>query len=149
MASKASMDNLFMDFARRVAKQSVSRRSLVGAVVVDANNDILSYGWNGTPSGEDNNCEIENDDGTLTTKPEVLHAESNALSKLLKSGRGSTNGGTIYVSYSPCMECSKLILQAGLKRVVYETEYRVTSGLDLLRRRGVEVEQIQDGEQDA
>jgi dCMP deaminase len=148
MASKASLDKLFMDFARRVAKQSVSRRSLVGAIVVDTDNNILSYGWNGTPSGEDNNCEIVNDDGTLTTKPEVLHAESNALSKLLKSGRGSTDGGTIYVSYSPCMECSKLILQAGLKRVVYEHEYRVTAGLDLLKRRGVQVQQFCEIEKD-
>lgn len=107
-------------------------------IVKDDN--ILSTGWNGTPSGDDNACEIENEDGTLTTKHEVLHAELNALMKLAAAGDRGSAGATAYVTLSPCVECGKLIKQAKLFRVVYDEEYRLTDGIEFLRKRGVIVE---------
>ena len=94
---------------------------------------IISDGYNGTPSGFENVCEDENG----VTKPYVLHAEANAISKVAKSGN-SSQGATLYITDSPCMECAKLIIQAGIKRVVYADEYRLTDGIDLLRRAGIE-----------
>ena len=96
---------------------------------------IISDGYNGTPSGFENQCEDENG----VTKPYVLHAEANAITKVAKSGN-SSEGATLYVTASPCIECSKLIIQAGIKRVVYRDEYRLTDGIDLLRKAGVIVE---------
>jgi dCMP deaminase len=124
---------------------SHARRKKVGAIIATENN-ILSYGWNGTPSGDDNNCEIENEDGTLTTKPEVLHAESNALMKLVSSGGVGAQGSTLYVTMSPCKECAKLIKQAKVKRVVFKEQYRDTGGIEFLRVRGVKVEQLEQNE---
>ena len=98
---------------------------------------IISDGYNGTPSGFENICEDENG----VTKPYVLHAEANAITKVAKSGNSSENA-TLYVTASPCLECSKLIIQSGIKRVVYKDEYRLTDGVDLLRRAGIEVEKI-------
>ena len=98
---------------------------------------IISDGYNGTPAGFENICEDENG----VTKPYVLHAEANAITKVAKSGNNSC-GATLYVTASPCLECSKLIIQAGIRRVVYKDEYRLTDGVDLLRRAGVEVEKI-------
>lgn len=120
---------------------SRARRSKVGALLEKGDN-IISYGWNGTPAGDDNNCEIELEDGTLKTKPEVLHAESNALSKLTRHGGIGSSGSTLYVTLSPCFECSKLIKQAGIKRVVYRDAYRDTSGIDFLQERNVIVEKF-------
>ena len=97
---------------------------------------IISDGYNGTPSGFENICEDENG----VTKPYVLHAEANAITKVAKSGN-SSEGATLYVTASPCVECAKLIIQSGIKRVVYRDEYRLTDGVDLLRRAGIEVEQ--------
>ena len=99
---------------------------------------IISDGYNGTPSGFENICEDENG----VTKPYVLHAEANAITKVAKSGNSSHNA-TLYVTASPCVECAKLIIQAGIKRVVYRDAYRITDGIDLLRRAGIEVEQVQ------
>jgi dCMP deaminase len=95
---------------------------------------IISDGYNGTPSGFENVCEDENG----VTKPYVLHAEANAITKVAKSNN-SSEGATLYITASPCMECAKLIIQSGIKRVVYRREYRITDGLDLLRRAGIEV----------
>ena len=98
---------------------------------------IISDGYNGTPSGFENICEDESG----ATKPYVLHAEANAITKVAKSGN-SSDGATLYVTASPCMECSKLIIQSGIRRVVYRDEYRLTDGIDLLRRAGIEVEKV-------
>jgi len=108
----------------------------VGALIVK-DRMIISDGYNGTPSGFENVCEDE----TGATKPYVLHAEANAITKVAKSGN-SSEGSTLYVTASPCLECSKLIIQAGIKRVVYHEDYRITDGIDLLRRAGIEVQQL-------
>lgn len=120
------------------AKNSYCRRRQVGALLVK-DNMIISDGYNGTPSGFENECEDENG----VTKPYVLHAEANAISKVAKSGNSSL-GSTLYVTASPCVECAKLIIQAGVTRVVYREMYRLTDGIDLLRRAGVQVDHIED-----
>lgn len=104
---------------------------------------IISDGYNGTPSGFENICEEENG----ITKPYVLHAEANAITKLARSGNNS-DGSTLYVTASPCIECAKLIIQAGIKRVVYGEKYRLTEGIDLLKRANIEIEflNIEDDE---
>lgn len=142
MPSQSALDNLFMDIAARCATESKARRTKVGAVLVRDGN-IISMGWNGMPSGMDNNCEIEQPDGTLVTRPEVAHAESNMLTKLLESDwPTSTKGATVYVTLSPCPECAKLLKQAKIKRVVYKDEYRLKEGIDMLRTLGVPCEQM-------
>ena len=98
---------------------------------------IISDGYNGTPAGFENVCEDENN----ITKPYVLHAEANAITKVSKS-HNSSEGATLYVTTSPCMECSKLIIQAGIKRVVFDEKYRITDGLDILERAGIELVNI-------
>lgn len=141
MANSTDIDNLFLDIADRVAAMSVSRRSKVGAVIT-SNDNIISMGWNGTPAGFDNNCEYEEPDGTLVTRPEVLHAESNAILKLAKTGGLGAKGATIYTRYSPCPDCAKLIAQAGITRVVYRFPYRLPEGLAMLKSLGVGLEQF-------
>lgn len=130
------LDERYMEMASVWAKNSYCKRRQVGALLV-RDRMIISDGYNGTPSGFENICEDESG----VTKPYVLHAEANAISKVAKSGN-SSNGATLYVTASPCMECAKLIIQAGIRRVVYRDEYRLTDGIDLLRRAGVEVEKI-------
>ena len=130
-----------MSIAAEVAQMSYARRAKVGAILAKDDN-IISYGWNGTPSGDDNTCELELEDGTLQTKSEVLHAESNLLSKLTKSGGTGSSGATLYVTLSPCAECAKLIKQSGIARVVYRDKYRDPSGIDFLNSRGIIVEQL-------
>lgn len=127
------LDYRYLRMARIWAENSYCKRRKVGALVVK-DKIIISDGYNGTPSGFENVCE---DDNNLT-KPYVLHAEANAITKLARSSNNS-DGATLYVTASPCIECSKLIIQAGIKRVVYGEQYRLTDGLDLLRRAGVEV----------
>lgn len=117
------------------ARNSYCKRRQVGALLVK-DRMIISDGYNGTPSGFENVCE---EDGV--TKPYVLHAEANAITKVAKSGNSSADA-TLYVTASPCLECSKLIIQSGIRRVVYRDEYRLTDGIDLLRRAGIEVEKI-------
>lgn len=129
-------DDRYLEMAAVWAKNSYCKRRRVGALIVK-DNMIISDGYNGTPSGFENICEDE----TGATKPYVLHAEANAISKVAKSGN-SSEGATLYVTASPCIECSKLIIQAGIKRVVYRDEYRLTDGVDLLRRAGIEVEKV-------
>ena len=120
------------------AKNSYCTRRKVGAILVK-DRMIISDGYNGTPSGFENVCEDENG----VTKPYVLHAEANAITKVAKSGNSSL-GATLYVTASPCLECAKLIIQAGISRVVYQEEYRITDGVDLLRRAGIQVEKFEE-----
>lgn len=129
-------DNSYIQMAAVWAKNSYCKRRQVGALLVK-DRMIISDGYNGTPSGFENICEDENG----VTKPYVLHAEANAITKVAKSGN-SSKGATLYVTASPCMECAKLIIQSGISRVVYRDEYRLTDGVDLLRKAGIEVEKI-------
>ena len=125
-------DERYLEMAQVWAKNSYCKRRQVGALIVK-DRMIISDGYNGTPSGFENVCEDENG----ITKPYVLHAEANAISKVAKSGN-SSEGATLYVTASPCMECAKLIIQAGIKRVVYMDEYRLLDGIELWRRAGSE-----------
>ena len=135
----------YMDVAERFAKLSTAKRLQVGAIVIK-DDRIISIGYNGMPSGWDNNCEesVVWKDGKqlsepiLVTKPEVLHAESNAIAKLARSGE-SGEGSTIFVTHQPCIECAKLIYQSGIKTVYYSKPYRLSDGLDFLEKSGVEV----------
>lgn len=127
------LDQRYMRMARIWAENSYCVRRQVGALIVK-DKMIISDGYNGTPSGFENVC--ENEDGF--TKPYVLHAEANAITKIARSNNNS-NGATLYVTTSPCIECAKLIIQAGIVRVVYGEEYHLTDGIDLLRRVGIEV----------
>ena len=130
-------DKSYIEMAHVWAKNSYCERRKVGALIVK-DRMIISDGYNGTPSGFENVCEDE----AGITKPYVLHAEANAITKVAKSNN-SSEGATLYITDSPCMECAKLIIQAGISRVVYSNKYRITEGLDLLRRAGVIVEQIE------
>lgn len=131
-------DKRYLEMAMIWSNNSYCKRRKVGALIVK-DRMIISDGYNGTPSGFENLCEDESG----ATKPYVLHAEANAISKVAKSGN-SSEGATLYVTASPCLECSKLIIQAGIKRVVYKDEYRLSDGVELLRRAGVELEKIDD-----
>ena len=130
-------DASYMDMAAIWAKNSYCKRRQVGALIVK-DRMIISDGYNGTPSGFENVCEDENN----RTKPYVLHAEANAITKVAKSNNSSQDS-TLYVTASPCIECAKLIIQAGIKRVVYSEIYRCTDGLDLLRQAGIDVELVE------
>ena len=129
-------DDKYLQMAAVWAKNSYCKRRQVGALLVK-DKMIISDGYNGTPSGFENVCEDENG----VTKPYVLHAEDNAISKVAKSGNSSA-GATLYITASPCIECAKLIIQAGITRVVYKDEYRLLDGVELLRRAGIEVEKV-------
>ena len=158
MANQNRLDERYLAMAKEWSKMSHAKRKKVGCLIVK-DEQIISDGYNGTPSGFDNNCEEvfytcderdfykdqewELDRGKekffkLKTKPEVLHAESNALMKLARS-TNSSEGATIYCTYSPCFDCAKLIVQSGVKRFVYNETYRNTQGLDLLKKAGVEI----------
>ncbi len=126
-------DKHYLEMAKIWAKNSYCKRRQVGALIVK-DKMIISDGFNGTPEGFENECEDENN----VTKPYVLHAEANAITKVAKSGNNSKNS-TLYATTCPCIECSKLIIQAGIKRVVYSTEYHKTEGLALLKRANIEV----------
>ena len=129
-------DDKYLEMARVWASNSYCKRRQVGALIVK-DRMIISDGYNGTPSGFENTCEDENG----VTKPYVLHAEANAITKVAKSGNSSQDA-TLYVTAAPCIECSKLIIQAGIKRVVYKDEYRLMDGVELLRKAGIEVEKV-------
>jgi len=132
-----------MDWARRAAELSHARRLHVGAVIVK-DDTVISYGYNGMPAGWDNNCEYEHytlgnpNDYELKTRPEVLHAESNAIAKLAKS-TNSGLGAELFVTHSPCLECAKLIYQSGIRRVYFSENYRDDSGVKFLEKSGIEV----------
>ena len=127
------LDQRYLRMARIWAENSYCKRRQVGALVVK-DKMIISDGYNGTPSGFENIC--EDDEGV--TKTYVLHAEANAITKLARSSNNS-DGATIYITASPCIECAKLIIQAGIKRVVYGEKYRLMDGIELLERAGIEV----------
>ena len=124
-----------MDVAKRFAQLSYAQRLKVGAIIVK-DDRIVAYGYNGMPSGWDNNCEEEN-----KTRPEVLHAESNAIAKLARSNDSGLDAD-IFITHSPCIECSKLIYQSGIKRVYFGEQYRSTDGLDFLTASKINVIQV-------
>ena len=143
-----------MDVARRVSDLSHARRLQVGCIVVKEDR-IISMGYNGMPAGWDNNCEYEDGywdavyqeemkwvkTGKLKSNPEVLHAETNAIAKLARSSESGLDSD-LFVTHSPCLDCAKIIYQSGIKRVFFGRAYRDNSGVDFLRKSGVEVEQL-------
>ena len=133
------LDERYLRMAHIWAENSYCQRRKVGALVV-TDKMIISDGFNGTPSGFENVCEDENN----VTRPYVLHAEANAITKLARSHNNS-DGATLYVTASPCIECSKLIIQSGIKRIVYGEKYRLDDGINLLKRAGIEVEFLDMG----
>lgn len=137
-AKQRALDSRYLRMAAIWAENSYCQRRKVGAIIVK-HDMIISDGFNGTPSGFENVCEDE----SSFTKPYVLHAEANAITKVARSNN-SSDGATLYITASPCMECSKLIIQAGIRRVVYHELYRITDGIDLLERAGVECVHMPD-----
>ena len=146
MPKQSQLDETYLRMANLWGLLSKAKRKQVGCLIVK-NGQIISDGYNGTPAGYDNTCEFVNEgfleraENKLQTKPEVLHAESNALMKLAKS-TNSSDGCTIYLTMSPCFDCAKLIIQAGVKRVVYSEAYRNTSGVDFLRKNNIKCKKL-------
>ncbi|MBQ4507614.1 MAG: dCMP deaminase family protein [Paludibacteraceae bacterium] len=138
MTKQERRDYLYMRMARTWSENSYCVRRKVGALLVK-NQMIISDGYNGTPSGFENKCEDENN----VSYPYVLHAEANAITKVARSNN-SADGATLYVTASPCLECSKLIIQSGIRRVVYGERYRITDGIDLLQKAGIEVVELKE-----
>jgi dCMP deaminase len=143
---KEKLLQAYMDTAYRFAELSYARRLHVGAIIVK-DDRIISIGYNGMPSGWDNNCEVEvlnvhDGSSELKTRPEVLHAESNAISKLARS-QESGLGADLFVTHSPCLDCAKLIYQSGIKRVYFGASYRSTEGVEFLVKSNVEVINLQ------
>lgn len=164
---KAEYDKIYIEMAYVLSKLSYAEKYKVGCLIVSDSGQIISQGYNGTPTGFDNTCEDAtgcmrfNGDGSkcfrefnpveckgcnhckLTTRPEVLHAESNAISKCAQYN-SSTKNATLYVTLSPCKDCAKLIIQAGISRVVYAEKYHRDEGVDLLKRAGISVICVHD-----
>lgn len=136
-----TLDRRYLRMASIWAENSYCRRRQVGAIIVK-DKMIISDGFNGTPAGFENVCE----DADGLTKPYVLHAEANAITKVARSNN-SSDGATLYVTASPCLECAKLIIQAGIRRVVFNDFYRLADGIDLMRRAGIECVHIPDLDQ--
>jgi len=138
---KPKLAQAYMDTAKIFAELSHAKRLHVGAIIVK-DDRIISIGYNGMPTGWDNNCEdvIQHSDDTTTlkTKPEVLHAETNAIAKLAKSNESGLDA-SLFVTHAPCMDCAKLIYQSGISTVYYRNSYRESTGLDFLTKSGVEV----------
>lgn len=139
LLKQKKLDLRYLRMARIWAENSYCKRRQVGALVVK-DKMIISDGYNGTPSGFENVCEDNN-----VTKPYVLHAEANAITKLARSSNNS-EGSTLYVTASPCIECAKLIIQSGIKRVVYAEKYRLDDGIKLMQRAGIKVEYLNPDE---
>ena len=137
---KQKFIDYYMDVAERTSKLSSAIRRQVGAVIVK-DNRILSYGYNGMPTGWENNCELTLEDGTLKTKPEVLHAESNAIAKVSGSTESSEDA-TLFVTTAPCIHCAKLIHGAGINTVYYRNSYRDEFGIDFLNKCKIEVNKV-------
>lgn len=135
---QGTLDRRYLRMATIWAENSYCQRRRVGAILVK-DKMIISDGFNGTPAGFENVCE----DDSGTTKPYVLHAEANAITKVARSNN-SSDGSTLYVTASPCLECAKLIIQAGIKRVVFNDLYRLADGIELLQRAGIECVHIQN-----
>lgn len=138
---KEKFKRAYMRTAQTFAELSSAQRLQVGAIVVKEDR-VISIGYNGMPAGWSNICEDVLEDGSLKTKSEVLHAETNAIAKLAKSNESGA-GACLFVTHSPCLECAKLIYQSGIQEVYYEKNYRDSSGVDFLVRSGVVVEQLQ------
>lgn len=143
MASQQELDGCYMQVAIAHSKLSKARRSKVGCCIVTPHFTLLA-GYNGTPSGFDNNCETEKEDGTLVTRDCVVHAEKNAIAAAARTGV-SLMGACAYVTLSPCVPCAVLMKQVGITRVVYKDIYRDTSGLDTLRALNIEVQELNYG----
>jgi len=139
---KPKFIDYFMGIADLTSKLSYAKRLHVGAVIVKGN-QIIGTGYNGMPTGWENNCELTLEDGTLKTKPEVLHAESNAIAKVSRSTE-SSEGATLFCTHAPCIDCAKLIYQAGISTVYYREQYRDDSGLKFLSQGNVNVHQYYD-----
>ena len=135
--NQEKLDYRYLRMARIWAENSYCKRRQVGAILVK-DKMIISDGYNGTPSGFENVCEDENN----VTKPYVLHAEANAITKVARSNN-SSEGATLYVTSSPCIECAKLIIQAGIKKVVYADSYRLSDGVELLKRADIELVSVE------
>lgn len=131
-------DNLYMDMAERISQMSHCKRRQVGAVIVK-NNNVISFGYNGTPSGFDDCCEIDDN----TTKPEVVHSELNCISKCARQGI-SCDASTMYITMSPCYECSKAIIQSGISMVIYKEVYRDMKPIEFLEQAGIVCYKIDD-----
>jgi dCMP deaminase len=142
---KSKFIQFYMDVAARVADLSHAQRLKVGAIVVK-DDRIISIGYNGMPAGWDNTCEdkiwnVHDGDYTLKTKPEVLHAESNAIAKLAKSN-DSGDRADLFVTHSPCVDCAKLIYQSGIRRLYFRENYRDDSGINFLKKSGIDVVKV-------
>lgn len=141
---KSKFIKAYIETAKTFAKLSHAVRLKVGAIVVK-DDRIISIGYNGMPAGWDNNCEdvVQHSDDTtsLKTKPEVLHAETNAIAKLARSNE-SGSGASMFITHAPCLDCAKLIYQSGINRVFYGSAYRDNAGIEFLKKSGVEVEQV-------
>jgi dCMP deaminase len=140
MASQSNLDEVYLKMSEVWASLSKAKRKQVGCLIVK-DGAIISDGFNGTPKGFDNECEYNPDPNLyhkLITKAEVLHAESNAITKLAKSTQ-SSSGSTMYITISPCLDCAKLIIQADIKRVVFKNFYKNSEGIDLLKQANIEV----------
>jgi dCMP deaminase len=135
-SKQAQFDKRYLEMARIWGQNSYCRRRQVGALIVK-DRMIISDGYNGTPAGFENNCEDEH----FRTKPYVLHAEANAITKVAKSNNSSEDA-TLYVTTSPCLECAKLIIQSGIRRVVFSEKYHTGDGIELLGRAGIDIVQI-------
>jgi len=140
---KFKFKKLYMEMAESVSRLSYAKRLQVGAVIVK-DNRVISIGYNGTPTGWDNNCELVDEDGKLTTRKEVIHAEMNAIAKLAKSSE-SGEGASLFVTHAPCIECAKLIYQSGINHVYYKNSYRSEEGKNFLKASNIEVEELTNG----
>jgi dCMP deaminase len=134
---KQKFIDLYMNLAESVSQMSTAVKLKVGTVIVK--DHTITYGYNGTPSGWDNNCETVLPDGSLKTKPEVLHSEANALSKIAKS-TVSSEGATLFCTHAPCIDCAKMIHQAGIFSVYYRNEYKSTDGINFLEKSGITIQ---------
>ena len=149
MNKRISLDEAYLTMAEVWSLRSYATRSQVGSLLVNPElKQIVSDGYNGMPSGMPNEDIEYLEDGVLVTNPLALHSESNAILKCAENPNSSTKGCTLYCVYSPCLECTKLIIQAKIKRVVYRIQYRNAQGIDILRQRGIEVVQLARSEND-
>lgn len=141
MSREEEFNNVYMKMTENVASLSRAKRKKVGCILVDQQDNIISYGFNGTPTGFDNSCEYINEYGEFVTKDEVLHAESNAITKIAKS-TNSSDGCKMYITLSPCIHCAKLIIQSGIKEVYYKEEYRNNEGLLFLEKSKIKITKL-------
>ena len=141
MATQGNLDKTYMRMAEELAKLSYAERKKVGCLIVK-DTQIIAEGYNGTPTGFDNDCEYYDYVQEIHTKPEVLHAESNAITKIARS-TNSSSGSTLYVTLAPCFECSKLIIQSGIERVVFKDKY-INNGIGILNKAGIKISQIEE-----